>query len=142
MRIVIPSIRIEAPVIDLGLNPDGTLEVPSRFDEAGWYVGASMPGEAGPAIIAGHVSSRQGPGVFYRLSELRPGDVVKVIRPDGSVARFRVDMVDQFPKAAFPTGRVYGDVEGAALRLITCGGAFDYSTGHFIDNVVVFAHGE
>ncbi len=139
MRVVIPGIGVDAPVIDLGLNPDGTLEVPTRFDQAGWYTGGSLPGEAGPAVIVGHVSSRQGPGVFYRLRDLRPGDLVRVIRPDGSVARFRVEEVVQYPKSAFPTERVYGDVTGSRLRLITCGGAFDYSTGHFVDNVVVFA---
>jgi hypothetical protein len=137
--VVIPTIGVSARLIRLGLRPDRRMEVPEDFSVAGWYVGGPRPGEPGPAVIAGHVDSRRGPAVFHRLGELRPGDVVTVRYRDRLQVRFRVQRTERHPKAAFPTGRVYGDTAGPALRLVTCGGAFDRASGHYRDNVIVFA---
>jgi hypothetical protein len=140
-RVRIPAIGVESPLVALGLTADGALEVPTDFAVAGWFTGGSVPGAPGPAVLAGHVDSRSGPAVFYRLRELAPGDVVEVDRTDGSAARFRVERVEQYPKGDFPTGTVYGPAPGAQLRLITCGGIFDRSVAHYRDNVVVYAVG-
>jgi sortase (surface protein transpeptidase) len=115
------------------------MEVPDDYDVAGWYVHGPRPGDIGPAIIAGHVDSKRGPAVFYRLRDLAEGDSIEVGRADGSVAVFRVDAVEQYPKNRFPTAKVYGDLDHAGLRLITCGGDFDRSRGHYRDNIVVYA---
>jgi sortase (surface protein transpeptidase) len=138
-RLEIPAIGVRAPVIPLGLKPDRSLEVPRRFDQTGWWTGGPRPGEPGPAVIAGHVDSTDGPAVFYRLSDLRRGAVIAVVRRDGSRARFTVQRSERYPKAHFPTARVYAPTRGPTLRLITCGGAFDHSTGHYVDNTVVYA---
>lgn len=113
--------------------------MPTGPQDVGWFSEGSVPGEAGPAVVVGHVDSWQGPGVFSRLRELRPGDTIDVPRSDGTVARFAVDSVERFEKSAFPTGRVYGPTAGPALRLVTCGGPFDPQTRSYVDNVVVFA---
>jgi Sortase domain len=139
VRIEIPAIGVRAPIILLGLNPDRSLEVPEDFDDTGWWSGGSRPGETGPAVIVGHVDSRTGPAVFYRLHELRRGDEVVVVRRDGSRARFTVLGSERYPKDEFPTARVYGRTDGPTLRLITCGGGFDSSTGHYVDNTIVYA---
>ena len=138
-RLEIPAIGVHARVIPLGLNADGTLEVPTRFGDAGWWAGGPRPGERGPAVSAGHVDSRTGPAVFYRLSELRAGDRITVVRRDGSRVRFVVRRTARYPKAHFPTARVYGPTRRATLRVITCSGAFDRSSGHYLDNTVVYA---
>jgi sortase (surface protein transpeptidase) len=138
-RIEIPAIGVRAPVIRLGLNRDGSLEVPRRWGDTGWWSGGSRPGEPGPAVIAGHVDSKSGPAVFYRLGELRRGDRIRVLRRDGTAADFAVRRLERHPKDAFPTAEVYGRTSGPALRLITCGGAFDRSSGHYTDNTIVFA---
>jgi sortase (surface protein transpeptidase) len=138
VRVVIPSIGVDTALMDLGLMPDGTLEVPPDGTLAGWYTGAPTPGERGPAIIAGHVDWH-GPAVFHHLALMVPGDTIDVTRADGTIAVFAVSEVAQYPKAAFPTEAVYGDVDVAAIRLITCGGVFNRSTGHYDDNIVVYA---
>ena len=139
VQVSIPSIGVRAPLVPLGLNPDRTLEVPKDFDDAGWWTGGPRPGERGPAVIAGHVDSYTGPAIFYRLRGLRPGDAIVVLRRDGTRARFTAQRSEQYPKDRFPTARVYGQTPGPALRLITCGGEFDDSTGHYLDNTVVYA---
>lgn len=139
VRLQIPVIDVDTRLITLGLQPDGTIEVPDTEDVAGWYRHSPIPGSLGPAIIAGHVNSRTEPGVFVRLHELGRGDGVRVTRADGTAALFRVERVQRYPKAAFPTTAVYGNIDHAGLRLITCGGSFNESTGHYRDNVVVFA---
>jgi Sortase domain len=139
VRIEIPAIGVRAPIIKLGLDSERALEVPKDFGDTGWWSGGSRPGENGPAVIVGHVDSKTGPAIFYRLSELRRGDKVIVVRRDGSRARFTVQGSEQHPKDEFPTMRVYGRTDGPALRLITCGGAFDSSTGHYVDNWIVYA---
>jgi sortase (surface protein transpeptidase) len=135
----IPSIGVHTGLVRLGLNADGSLEVPEDFSVAGWYELGPRPGAPGAAVIAGHVDSTAGPAVFYRLRDLRPGNVVDVRRGDGTGEFFRVYAVREFAKTEFPTSAVYGATTDAELRLITCGGAFDSSTGHYVDNVVVFA---
>ena len=122
----------------LGLGADGTLEVPKRGFPAGWYTGGPTPGEMGPAVIAGHVDMN-GPGVFYRLHQMKPGDQVTITRADGSKPVFRVKQVTQYLKDSFPTKLVYGNLDHAGLRLITCGGTFNSRTGHYEDDLVVFA---
>lgn len=139
VHVRIPAIDVSARVIDLGLNDDGTLEVPDAFDEAGWWTGGAAPGADGPAVVAGHVDSRAGPAVFYRLRELVPGDRVELRDRRGRRVQFVVDRVEQHPKNDFPTDAVYGDTEQPALRLITCGGAFDRSVRSYVDNVIVYA---
>lgn len=139
LTIRIPAIGVTSPLISLGLNPDNTLEVPADFSVAGWYRYRPVPGEPGPAVIAGHVDSRVGPAVFYRLKELPPGAIVEVDRSDGSTAVFTVTGTEEHDKDAFPTERVYGPTAGAELRVITCGGTFDWSTRHYNDNIIVFA---
>ena len=140
VRVEIPSIGVRAPVIKLGLNPDRSLEVPTDFGDTGWWSGGARPGERGPAVIVGHVDSKTGPAIFYRLRELRRGDKIVVVGGDGSRVRFTVEGSEKYPKDDFPTARVYGRTDGPTLRLITCGGDFDSSTGHYVDNTVVYAH--
>ena len=135
----IPSIGIRTRLIRLGVNSDGTLQVPSSTAVAGWYTGSPRPGTVGSAIIAGHVDSRSGPGIFFWLRTLRPGDRVYVGRADGTMAVFTVTRIKKFAKDQFPTAAVYGPVPDSELRLITCGGIFDRSLGSYLSNVVVFA---
>ena len=136
-RLRIPAIGVDSDLMDLGLKSDGTLETPPGAFPAGWFTGAPTPGQRGPAIIVGHVRYDT-PGVFARLTELHRNDRVNVRRADGSTARFRVTRVERFAKSAFPTDRVYGNIDHAGLRLITCGG-LDADTDEFEENVVVFA---
>lgn len=138
----IPSIGVHSSLLSLGVNDDGTIEVPSgaSYDEAGWYKFSPTPGSLGPAIILGHVDSgARGASVFFELGDLRPGNRVMVTRLDRSIAVFEITGVRRYAKVRFPTQLVYGNTDHAALRLITCGGSFDFSTGHYVDNVVVFA---
>jgi hypothetical protein len=139
VRVEIPSIGVSSRLIRLGLNADGTMEVPRDYGRAGWFTGGAMPGQDGPAVISGHVDSKSGPAVFYRLRELRPGDTIRVRRADGGWLAFEVTGSARYAKAAFPTDAVFGPVTGPVLRLITCGGDFDRSSGHYLDNVVVTA---
>lgn len=142
VRLRIPAIGVDARgLVDLKLGAQGELEAPKDFGRAGWYVGGPTPGEFGPSVIAAHVDSKAGPAVFYRLGQLKPGDKVDVTRADGSTATFAIDKVGRYSKARFPTSAVYGgSTLRAEVRLITCGGAFDRSTGHYVDNIVAFGH--
>lgn len=135
----IPAIGVEVSLVGLGLNDDGTLEVPTDFDTVGWYVHGPAPGEVGPAVLAGHVDSHSGPAAFFRLSEVRAGDEIFVDHDDGTTSRFLSERVERHPKEKFPTEEVYGDRAAPELRLVTCGGVFDRATGHYRDNVVVWA---
>ena len=142
VRIEIPSIGVASTLERLGRAPDRTVQVPSRWEVAGWYAGGTRPGDPGSAVILGHVDSKSGPAVFYRLRQLRPGDRVEVVRADGSRVRFaveRVERTEQYPKRRFPTDEVYYPTLTPALRLVTCGGQFDHATGHYRSNVIVFA---
>jgi len=138
VHVRIAAIGVDSGLMELGLRDDGSLEVPPSGFPAGWYTGGPTPGELGPAIIAGHIDWK-GPGVFYNLHNLKPGDQVTVTRADGNQPAFRVTRVAQFPKDQFPTKLVYGNIDHAGLRLITCGGSFNSQTGHYEDNIVVFA---
>ena len=142
VRLDIPSIGVHTSTfVDLGRAADGSIEVPTDFAAVGFYTPGPTPGQFGPAVIAGHVDSHQGPAVFYRLGALRAGARISVGRKDGSTATFVVDKVASYPKARFPTTEVYGNTTSRAeLRLITCGGSFDDRSGHYVDNVIAFAH--
>jgi len=137
--LTIPEIGVSTHLITLGLTAQGTVQVPPTASVAGWYTRSPRPGAIGPAIILGHIDSHQGPGVFYRLVVLRPGDPIYVRRSDGSTVEFRVTAVQSYLKDHFPTQAVYGPTPDAELRLITCGGAFDSATGHYLSNIVVYA---
>jgi hypothetical protein len=135
----IPVIGVRTSLVDLGLRSNGTLQVPSSTAVAGWYTGSPRPGTVGAAVIAGHVDSRSGPGIFFWLRDLRPGDRIYVGRADGTMAVFTVTAVRKVAKDLFPTAAVYGPVPDPELRLITCGGVFDRSLGSYLSNIVVFA---
>ncbi len=139
VALVIPAIGLRTRLIRLGITRSGGLQVPSSTAVAGWYTGSPPPGAIGPAVIAGHIDSYRGPGVFFRLRQLRPRDRVYVRRADGTLAVFKVISIRAYPKAHFPTAAVYGPVPGAQLRLITCGGAFDQTLRSYLSNVVVSA---
>jgi sortase (surface protein transpeptidase) len=137
--LTIPVIGVSTRLITLGLTRDGSLQVPSTTAVAGWFTGSPRPGAIGSAIIVGHIDSYQGPGIFFRLDELKPGNQVYVRRSDGTMVMFRVTAVRTYLKNHFPTQSVYGPTPDAELRLITCGGAFDPATGHYLSNVVIYA---
>ena len=142
VSIDIPAISVQSELLHLGLNPDGSLQVPPLFtlpSEAAWYKYSATPGQIGPSIIEGHVDTYEGPSVFFRLGALVPGNTVDVTLADGTVAIFRVTGVRSYPKTDWPWRVIFGATNYAALRLITCGGTFDYATGHYLSNTVVFA---
>jgi sortase (surface protein transpeptidase) len=141
VRIDIPRIGVSSSLIRLGREPDGTVETPplGRAAVAGWYELGPRPGDPGSAVILGHVDSRRGPAVFFRLRELRRGDEVRVTRADGSPVRFVVERTEQYPKERFPTDAVYHPTLTPGLRLVTCGGLFDHRSGHYRSNIIVFA---
>jgi Sortase domain len=139
VSLVIPSIGVSASIVHLGLTSSGALQVPPTTTVVGWYTGSPRPGSIGSAVIAGHIDSVAGPGVFFRLSQLQRGARVYVRRADGTLAVFEVTEVQMYAKDAFPTTAVYGAVPDPELRLITCGGTFDYSTRSYLSNTVVFA---
>lgn len=138
----IAAIDVRSELHEVGLAADGSIETPSGalYDQAAWYRHSPAPGSRGPAIILGHVdSAANGPSIFFRLGELARGDRIVVTRKDGSDATFVVDAVKRYAKDDFPTELVYGDLDHAGLRLVTCGGEFDEVAGHYRDNIVVFA---
>lgn len=135
----VPDIELSTELIELGKNPDDTLETPTRYDIAGWYKYSPTPGEIGPSVIAGHVDNYLGPAIFWRLDELQAGQMISIAREDGSIVKFRVEKVALFDQQNFPTQEVYGDIDYPGLRLITCGGIFNALTGHYSHNTVVYA---
>jgi Sortase domain len=139
VALTIPAIGVRTRLTDLGITSRGALQVPSSASVAGWYTGSSRPGAVGPAIIAGHVDSQAGPGVFFRLPSLHPGDLVYVRRADRTLVVFRVTSVRTYLKDRFPSAAVYGPAPDAELRLITCGGVFDHDLSSYLSNVVVYA---
>ena len=142
VKIGIPRIGVNAPVMKLGRDADGTVQVPplAAHNLAGWYRYGPSPGQRGPAVILGHVDSTTGVSVFYELRNLRAGDRVYVTLADGKVTAFAVDGLQKVAKDAFPTASVYGKAGYPSLRLITCGGPFDKATGHYVNNIIVYAH--
>jgi LPXTG-site transpeptidase (sortase) family protein len=139
VEVEVPAVDISAPVIPLGLTDGGALEVPEDFSTAGWWASGPEPGERGAAVITAHVDSQAGPAAFYTLADASPGDEVYVHREDASIATFVIDRLGQYPKDDFPTHQVYDKTPEPTLRLITCGGIFDDSTGHYRDNIVAYA---
>jgi hypothetical protein len=139
VRVRIPAAAVDTRLQRLGRAADGSVEVPASFDEAGWFADGPRPGQAGPAVILGHLDSRTGPGVFFALPRLMPGAQVVVDRADGSTVTFRVARAVRVPKAVFPTDLVYGATLQPSLRLVTCGGDFDREAGSYRDNVIVYA---
>ncbi|MFI0411789.1 class F sortase [Actinomadura sp. 3N508] len=141
VRIRIPAIGVDAPVLSLGLNADGTVREPSLAQPwlTSWYNGGAAPGERGPAAFYGHVDTRaSGPAVFYDLARLKPGAHVRVLREDGRTAIFQITSIEQVPKSRFPTQKVYGPTSEPTIRVMTCGGDFDPGTRHYKDNVIAY----
>jgi hypothetical protein len=142
VRIEILALAVRAPIMRLGRNSDGTVQVPPLSDHnlAGWYVGSVTPGQAGSSVVLGHVDSYAGPSVFFSIKNLLRGDEIDVVRADGAVAVFAVDGVQKVAKVLFPASAVYGNVPYPGLRLVTCGGPFDAGRGQYVGNIVVYAH--
>lgn len=140
VEVAVPVIAVRSRLVGLRLNADGTLQVPSDYGVAGWYSDGPAPGDSGPpAIVVGHVDSKAGPGIFFRLSELRPGDAILIRRSDGTDVRFTVYRSAEFRKDAFPASQVYAAHSTPELRLITCTGVFNRTSGHYESNLVVYA---
>ncbi|HEU4421052.1 MAG TPA: class F sortase [Pilimelia sp.] len=137
-RLRIPAIGVDAPLEALGLTSTGALDTPKDYNRPGWYAEGTVPGDIGPAVIAGHVDSKYTPAVFFRLAQLRPGEEVLVARGGGWVT-FRVAAVSRYAKHQFPTAEVYGSTPDPQLRLITCGGTFDTALRSYADNIVAYA---
>ncbi|GAB2451607.1 LPXTG-site transpeptidase (sortase) family protein [Conyzicola lurida] len=137
--VAIDRMGLTESLIPLGLQADGTMEVPTDFSRVGWFTGGGKPGTYGPTVIAGHVDSLTGPAVFSRLSELQIGDRVLVTGVDGSPHEYAIDRIENYKKSQFPTAVVFGATLDDELRLVTCGGLFDREVGHYEDNLVVFA---
>ena len=139
-RLHIPRLALTATFTEaLGLNEDRTIEVPESFASVGWYRYGPTPGELGPAVVLGHVDSYRGPAVFYSLGQLRPGDEIRIDRADGTTATFAVTRLARHAQSAFPTAAVYGDIDHAGLRLITCSGTYDRGTLRYSHNLIVYA---
>lgn len=139
VRVRIPAIDVDAVVDPLLVDENGVLPPPDSFDDTGWWKGGPEPGEGGPAVIAGHVDSYQGPAVFFELDQLDAGDEIFVDRADGTTVVFVAQQTERHPKDEFPTDAVYGDTPDPQLRLITCGGAFNETERTYLDNVIVIA---
>ena len=138
-RLLIGEIGVDAPVIELGLQKNGTIEVPVNGEDVGWYKYGPTPGEIGSSVIVGHLDTPQGAAVFYKLKELDTGDTIRVKRNDGKIAIFEVRSKETFSQDNFPTLKVYAPTKNASLKLVTCEGIFLESAGHYSDNLVVFA---
>ena len=139
LTVSIPRIVARSTLVDLGVDGHGELEVPRDPARAGWFSRGPTPGALGPAVIAGHVTWNGAPAVFYRLATMHRGDRVSVGRKDGRTAVFKVTRVARFSKSRFPSRAVYGPIDHAGLRLITCGGTYDAAAHRYLDNVIVFA---
>lgn len=135
----VPDIQLNTNITPVGLDNDGALVVPSNPNIAGWYDKSPTPGQKGPSVIDGHLDSLTGIAVFWRLRELIPGQIVEIDRADGTTAKFAVDKVQSYSQSNFPTAEVYNNLNHSGLRLVTCGGTFDKATGHYSENVIVFA---
>lgn len=135
----IPSLQLRSDLVDLGVDAAGVLVPPASTEVAGWFAAGAVPGDPGPAVVAGHVDSRAGPGVFHALRDVRVGADVEMDRSDGRSVRYRVVDVQVVAKDAFPTASVYGPTPVPELSLVTCGGEFDHDAGHYLRNVVVSA---
>jgi sortase (surface protein transpeptidase) len=139
VRLRVPALHVNSRIVDLGLQRDGSIQVPGSTAVAGWYDRGPRPGQAGPAVLLGHVDSTRGPGIFFDLYRIRAGSLVEVDRSDGSTARFRITKVARVAKTRFPTDLVYAPTLDPTLRLVTCGGSFDHARGSYRDNIIAFA---
>lgn len=139
VRLFVSTIQVDAPVQPVGLTTQGELEVPVKADIPGWWSGGKIPGKPGPTVIVGHVDSKVGAGVFVKLRDIQPGDRIFVLQSDGTIFSYLAETISRHDKDDFPTKDVYGPTEESTLRLITCGGAFNRKTGHYVDNIIVFA---
>jgi sortase (surface protein transpeptidase) len=137
--IQVESIGVKTWITAIGVDPNRAIRVPHRADIVGWWSGGSVPGEIGPTVLVGHFDSKSRAGVFERLKDVKVSDLVIISQTDGSTYTYFVTEVQQLKKTAFPTERVYGRTKESALRLVTCGGKFDRSTGHYVENTVVYA---
>jgi sortase (surface protein transpeptidase) len=138
-QIRVDSLKINAPIVELGLNADRTLEVPSVASDVGWYRNSPTPGAVGASILVGHLDSVRGRAVFYDLKNIKVGDMIEIEREDGSIEAFKVDFFDVYNQDNFPTEKVYGNIDFEGLRLITCSGKYNYVHGRYTDNLVVYA---
>jgi hypothetical protein len=138
-HINIPDVQISAPLLGVDKEDNGSIHVPLEDNTAGWYRQSPTPGEAGPAIIVGHLDTIFGLGVFWRLHELSPSQIIEIDREDNTRAQFVIEKIQQYPQSSFPADEVYGNTTSADLRLISCGGTFNRLTGHYSDNIVVYA---
>jgi sortase (surface protein transpeptidase) len=134
----IPRIGVTAPIVGVGRTANGAMQTPDP-GQVGWYRHGPKPGDPGPAVLVGHVDTRTRPDVFYRLGQLRPGDEILVGRPDGTTTRFLVGRLERHPKTELPTSRIWTKAKRPLLRLITCAGSFDHATGHYRDNLILYA---
>lgn len=139
VHVSVPRIGIDSSLQKLGLLPDGSLQSPTKWGVAGWYARGVRPGDIGPAVIAGHVDSTQGPAAFFKLRQMHTGDQIVVTEQDGRTVHFTVTEVRSYPKKTFPTAAVYGPTSLPELRLITCTGDFDRAAASYLSNLVVFA---
>lgn len=141
VRLELPTLGIDSPVIPVGVTDGGILEVPEDVDDVGWYrFGPAPGGTAGSAVLTGHVdSARQGPGPFARLSELAIGDTVTVVDDTGATRSFSVLSREEWSKSEVPLDRIFDREGSPRLVLITCGGQFDASIGHYEDNIAITA---
>jgi sortase (surface protein transpeptidase) len=138
VSIRIPAIGVSVSLSQLGLNADRSAQVPTKYEEPGWFKLGPTPGQVGSAVILGHVDDRQGPAVFFKVRTLRAGDAVDVSLANGTVSHFVVQTVQTYSKSQFPATKVYGSRGYSALQLVTCGGKFDKATGHYESNVVAY----
>jgi sortase (surface protein transpeptidase) len=139
VELQIPAIGLTESLSTLGLNADGTVQVPTDVQQPGWYRLGPSPGQIGSAVILGHVDSYQGPAAFYKLRLLVTGDLIDVTLADGVTAEFKVTSVVEYLKATFPDQAVYASHGYSALQLVTCTGVFDSATGHYLSNIVVYS---
>jgi sortase (surface protein transpeptidase) len=137
--IYIKTLKINAPIVPVGLAPDDTLQVPEDEKAVGWYIYGALPGDVGTSVITGHLDTTYGPAVFWHLKNLRPGDSIEISRSDGSKASFRVDSLQEYSQDNFPIEQVYGKTDSASLRLITCSGTYNKKLGRYSNNLVVYA---
>lgn len=138
VRLRIPKLFIDTNFVPLGLDENNEIEVPEGYTEVGWYTYGPTPGELGPSVVLGHVDSKNGPGVFLFLGQLKEGDLIHVDREDGSTATFRVTTMERYDRSNFPTQTVYGNINHAGIRLITCTGTYSASIDEYDRVLIVY----
>jgi hypothetical protein len=140
VKINIPKINVQAPFGNpLGIMKNGEVEVPKDYDEVGWYKYGPVPGSLGPAVVLGHVDSKTGPAVFYSIGQLAVGDEIIITLSDGREETFLIEHSELYEQGSFPTISVYGDIDYAGLRLVTCSGQYDKKVKRYSHNRVIFA---